>query len=523
MLFGLPGGEILNFVEAAKRVEIDFLLTRHEATASLMADATGQMLRRPGVCVSTLGPGAVNMTLGVANAYLDRSPLLAITASTATSAAPYATHQNLDLSAVYRPFTKAVLTLDGQDTEAKVRRAFRTAMTPRMGPVHIALPSDVACAEDRQTVDPSGEAFEPPPIPPPSSEAIAKMSSRLRTSKRPILILGLDLGVSDVAAVRRFVEALNVPVFVTPKAKGMLAEDHPNFFGVCAGVSGDGAIVDFLASADLLVGVGFEPVESEKLWHQTMPIVSIGPLSIASGSFRPEMELEGQVATSLTALSQAELGPFAWDPTELVAFRQRLASVVAPAKTTGRGLSPSAVVHRLREVLPRETIATTDVGSVKFVTSQGWTTYEPMTFFESNGLSAMSYAFPAAMAASLIFRDRPVLCTIGDGGFGMTMADVETCVRLRLPIVTVVFNDCSLSLIQMAQARRGLADVGVRYGKINFGMAAEALGAWGRRVASLDELGAAVAEGRGTGRPVVIDVPVDPAEYRMHSAPPTVT
>tara|TARA_B100000929_G_scaffold225996_1_gene182296 strand:- start:468 stop:2093 length:1626 start_codon:yes stop_codon:yes gene_type:complete len=522
-LFGLPGGEILTFVEAAKRVGIDFLLTRHEATASLMADATGQMLRRPGVCVSTLGPGAVNMTLGVANAYLDRSPLLAITASTATSAAPYATHQNLDLSAVYRPFTKAVLTLDGQDTEAKVRRAFRTAMTPRMGPVHIALPSDVACAEDRQTVDPSGEVFEPPPIPPPSAEAITKMRSRLRASKRPILILGLDLGVADVAAVRRFVEALNVPVFVTPKAKGMLAEDHPNFFGVCAGVSGDGAIVDFLASADLLVGVGFEPVESEKLWHQTMPIVSIGPLSIASGSFRPEMELEGQVVTALTALSQAELGPFAWNPTELVAFRQRLASVVAPAKTTGQGLSPSAVVQRLREVLPRETIATTDVGSVKFVTSQGWTTYEPMTFFESNGLSAMSYAFPAAMAASLIFRDRPVLCTIGDGGFGMTMADVETCVRLRLPIVTVVFNDCSLSLIQMAQARRGLADVGVRYGKINFGMAAQALGAWGRRVASLDELGAAVAEGRSTGRPVVIDVPVDPAEYRMHSAPPTVT
>lgn len=522
-LFGLPGGEILNFVEAAKRVGIDFLLTRHEATASLMADATGQMLRRPGVCVSTLGPGAVNMTLGVANAYLDRSPLLAITASTATSAAPYATHQNLDLNAVYRPFTKAVLTLDGQDTEAKVRRAFRTAMTPRMGPVHIALPSDVACAEDRQTVDPSGELFEPPPIPPPTIEAIAKMTSRLRTSQRPILILGLDLGVSDVTAVRRFVEALNVPVFVTPKAKGMLAEDHPNFFGVCAGVSGDGAIVDFLASADLLVGVGFEPVESEKLWHQTMPIVSIGPLSIASGSFRPEEELEGQVVASLTALSAAELGPFAWDPTELAAFRQRLASVIAPAKTTGQGLSPSAVVQRLREVLPRETIATTDVGSVKFVTSQGWTTYEPMTFFESNGLSAMSYAFPAAMAASLVFPDRPVLCTIGDGGFGMTMVDVETCVRLRLPIVTVVFNDCSLSLIQVAQARRGLADVGVRYGKINFGAAAEAFGAWGRRVRSLDELGAAVDEGRGTGRPVVIDVPVDPAEYRMHSAPPTVT
>ena len=520
-LFGLPGGEILDFVEAARQVGIDFLVMRHEATASLMADATGRMLRRPGVCVSTLGPGAVNMTLGVANAYLDRSPLLAITAVTATAAGRYATHQNLDLNAVYRPFTKATLTLDGQDTEAKVRRAFRMAVTPRMGPVHIALPSDVACAEDRQTINPEDELFEPPPILPPPAEAVSGMVARLRTVRRPILVLGLDLEVDDATAVRGFVEALKVPVFVTPKAKGILPEDHPNFFGVCAGVSGDGAIVDFLATADLLVGVGFEPVESDKLWHQTMPIVSIGPVSIAAGAFRPELELEGQVVASLVALTQADLGPFDWDPMELRAFRERLGSIMTPAKTTSRGLSPSAVVRRLREVLPRETITTTDVGSVKFVMSQGWTTYEPMTFFESNGLSTMSYAFPAAMAAALVHPGRPVLCTIGDGGFGMTMADVETCVRLKLPIVTVVFNDCSLSLIQVAQERRGLADLGVRYGNVDFGAAASALGAWGCRVATLDELEAAINEGRSTGQPVVIDVPVDPTEYRTHAAPPT--
>src|SRR6185295_14179737 len=130
-MFGLPGGEILHFVEAARKVGIEFVLTRHEAVAALMADATGQLSGKPGVCVSTLGPGAMNLTLGVANAFLDRSPLIAITATMSTAAAPYATHQQLDLNAVFRPFTKETLTLDGVNTSATVRRAWQTAMTPR--------------------------------------------------------------------------------------------------------------------------------------------------------------------------------------------------------------------------------------------------------------------------------------------------------------------------------------------------------------------------------------------------------
>ena len=521
-VFGLPGGEILDFVEAARRVGIDFVLTRHEATASFMADATGQMLRRPGVCVATLGPGAVNMTLGVANAFLDRSPLLAITAATSTAARPYATHQQLDLNAVYQPFTKAALTLDGEDTARKVRRAFRTALEPRMGPVHIALPSDVARVADRQISDPADEPLEPAAVPSPSADAIGQMIARLREARRPVVLLGFDLVPDDANAVRRFVEHLGAPVFVTPKAKGMLSEDHPQFFGVCAGVSGDGAIVDFLTSADLLVGVGFEPVESDKLWHQTMPLVNIGPLSIVAGRFRPALELEGAVGESLVVLSDADLGGVEWTDGELTTFRRRLASILEPAASGEAGLSPSAVVRRLRDIMPRKTIATTDVGSVKFVTSQVWTTYEPMTFFESNGLSSMSYGLPAAMAAALVHSGRPVLCTIGDGGFGMTLGDVETCVRLQLPIVVVVFNDASLSLIQEAQSRRGLTERGVRYGEADFAAAAAALGAWGRHVTTLDGLEAAVREGRRTGGPVVIDVPIDPAEYRKHTAPPSV-
>ena len=390
-----------------------------------------------------------------------------------------------------------------------------------MGPVHIALPSDVGRQPDRQTVDPASVSFEPASVPPPTAVAVERMVQRLRQARRPVVILGLDLDpLRDALPVRRFIDAFGAPVFVTPKAKGMLSEDHPQFYGVCAGVSGDGGIVDFFAQADLLVGVGFEPVESDKLWHQTRPIVSIGPLSIAAGEFRPALELVGDVSASLAALSSVAWEMPEWSHEELSAFRRELETVLTPAASPTVGLSPVAVTRRLREVCPHGTVLTTDVGSIKFVASQAWTTFEPLTFFESNGLSSMSYGFPAAMAAALQYPDRLVVCTIGDGGFGMTMADVETCVRRDLNVVTVVYNDSSLSLIQIAQARRGLPERGVRYGPVDFAAAAAALGAWSRRVISLDELGLAVEEGRRSGRPVVIDVPIDPTEYQAQTAPP---
>ena len=194
----------------------------------------------------------------------------------------------------------------------------------------------------------------------------------------------------------------------------------------------------------------------------------------------------------------------------------RLEAVLRP---TGRprGLSGFELTRRLRERFPRHTVFVTDVGSVKMITSQAWAAYEPLTFFESNGLSAMSYALPAAMAARLQFHDRPVLCTIGDGGFGMTMAEIETCVRERLHFVTVVFNDNSLSLIDVAQERRGYPTMGVRYGTVDFATAATALGAWARRVETMAELDAALAEAATVNRPVVIDAVVDPAEYKAQT------
>jgi acetolactate synthase I/II/III large subunit len=527
VMFGLPGGEILDFIEAARREGIRFVLTRHEATAAFMADVTGQILRRPGVCVSTLGPGAVNMTLGVANAYLDRSPLVAITASLATSALPYATHQQLDLNAVYRPFTKHTVLLDGGDTEAQVRRALDASTSLRMGPVHIALPSDVARMATRDsgdssgtgTADRGGAAPSAAPAAPAPPADIERVAAALAGARRPVLIVGLDVNpLTETAAVRAFVDRLGLPTFVTPKAKGIIAEDHPLFAGVCAGVAGDALIVEFLEDADLLVGVGFEPVESDKLWHHTCPLVSVGPVSIAAGEFRPRAEAVGDLTSTLETLATlAARTPSRreWSADAVSQLRERLHAVLRPAAPT-RGLSGYELTRALRALCPRDTILATDVGSIKSITTQAWTTYDPLTFFESNGLSAMSYAFPAAMAARLLYPQRPILCTIGDGGFGMTHAELETCVRERLPFITVVYNDSALSLIDVAQQNRGYPTYGVKYSGVDFAAVAAGFGAWSRRVDTLDALEDAVREALRIDRPVVIDALVDPTEYVAH-------
>jgi len=523
-MYGLPGGEILDFIEAARAVGIEFILVRHEAVAAFMADASGQIERKPGVCVSTLGPGAVNLTLGVANAFLDRSPLIAITATMATNAAPYATHQQLNLNAVFRPFTKDTVTLDGVNTAATVRRLWRTALEPRFGPVHIALPSDVAKQDERQSHDARNDSWTPAPPPPASPDAIERMAREIVSAKRPVVLCGLDLNpYVDAPAVRRFAERLGAPVFVTPKAKGIFPEDHRQFFGICSGLAADAVIVDFLERSDLLVGVGFEPVESDKIWHQTLRLVSIAPTTIASGAFKPALELVGDVTHSLTTLAARQFARSEWSEDDERRFRSdlevRLTGQTKQSDFNVRLLSPLAVTRCLRDLFPPETIVTTDVGSIKLLVSQAWRSTLPMTFLESNGLSAMGYGLPAAMAAKLSRPDRPVLCTIGDGGFSMVFADLETCVRRKINVITVVFNDCALSLIEAAQEKRKYENYGVRYGNVDFAAASAALGAWSRRANTLDELTAAVKEAQRIDRPAVIEVPIDPTEYRSHIAP----
>ena len=307
-----------------------------------------------------------------------------------------------------------------------------------------------------------------------------------------------------------------MPVFVTPKAKGVLPEDHPQFLGVCGGLAADGVVLEFFKRSDLLVGVGFEPVESDKLWHQTMTLVSIAPVSIAAGEYRPALEVTGDVVQSLSALLATPFGPFDWTDADRSSFRAELERTLDDNPEPAAGLSPLAVTRCLRDLFPPDTIVSTDVGSIKLIVSQAWRSTRPLTFLESNGLSSMGYSLPAAMAAKFLVPDRPVLCTIGDGGYSMVLADLETAVRHKLRFVTVVYNDSALSLIQVAQEKRGYPDYGVRYGEVDFAAASAALGAWSRRVRTMPDLEAAVKEAVRQNGPAVVEAMIDPAEYRAH-------
>src|SRR5262249_33777625 len=252
------------------------------------------------------------------------------------------------------------------------------------GPVHFALPSDVARAEERETEDPAAVALTPAGPPPPAPGAIARMASEIRRARRPVLVLGLDLDpLATPSAVKRFAEALGAPVFVTPKAKGVFPEDHPLFFGVCGGLAADAVIVDFFRKADLLIGVGFEPVESDKLWHRTMKLVSIGPVSIASGEYRPPLEVTGDVVAALQALTTAKFEPLEWSRDECDAFRRELDRTLRPERETTQGLSPFAVTRCLRDLFPPDTIATTDVGSIQLILSHSWRPTKPPPFLPS--------------------------------------------------------------------------------------------------------------------------------------------
>jgi acetolactate synthase-1/2/3 large subunit len=456
------------------------------------------------------------MTLGVANAFLDRSPLVAITATHAHANAPYATHQNLDLNGVYRPITKLSCTLDGWDTAAKTARALQVALAPRRGPVHLALPSDVAGCDDRATSSPqaadtpvSRARFVP--------EDIDRIHAEIRRARRPIVILGFDLDAREHGRhVRTFIEGLDVPTFVTPKAKGILPEDHPLFCGVCAGVAADAEVLECFHRGDLLIGIGFDPVESDKVWHHAMRLISISPMSIAARGYRPFSECVGDLNEMIADLEARGVGPFEWTPADFDAVRAAIDAALRPPAVRN-GLSGYELTRQLRERFPPDTIFTTDVGSLKMVTAQAWRSYEPGTFLVSNGLSAMGYSLPAAIAARLNDRERPVLCTIGDGGFAMTIGELETCVREQLDLTIVVFNDSSLSLIDVAQQRRGYPTVGVRFSPVDFAAAARGFGAWARRVETMDDLAAALREAPRRG-PVVIDAVVDPAEYARQTA-----
>jgi len=536
-VFGLPGGEIAEIMGACRKTGIGFLLCRHENAACLMAGAIGELTRKPGVILATVGPGATNLVNGVANAWLERAPLLVISAQLPTELSPILPHQFIDLERLFRPITKWSATLTGTGTAEAVQRALELTAEGRPGPVYLSLPSDIARRQEESAAPgsphtqpalpleegtarlagPDEARHRPTLVPARDPHALARAQAMIAAAKRPLAMAGI--GVDPRTArqpILRWLEATGIPVAVTPKAKGLVPEDHPLFVATSTGMAGDTLFVELLRETDLLIGLGFDPVEAIRTFYTERPLLSIAEYSLAEREFAPALELVGDVGDTLDALAAGPPPRHAWTREAVLAFRRRLAAFLTPAVEASQlGLSPARLVGLLRDLTPRDAILTVDTGAHKLLIGQVWPAYEPLTYFVSHGLSTMGYALPTAMAAKLEYPDRAVIAVTGDGGLAMVLAELETASRLQLPVVVIVLSDRSLYLIRMHQERKGFTAGGVDFGPIDYAGIAPGFGALGFRAITWGEFQAALAAGLAADRPTVIEVPIDPADYRQ--------
>jgi len=512
-IFGYPGDPSVEFLEAARREGMRFVLGTREGTAGLMAEACGQLTGRPGVCLSTLGPGSTNLVNAVAGAYLDRVPMLAISGQIERKREPYFTHQVVDHNRLFSPISKWVTALQPDTVATVMRKALRIACAERPGPVHITAAGDVVGAEatDREIRLPPMRALRTPQLFS-TGAAEADPVKRLKSARRPVILAGISAAWSGAStSLVRLAETIGAPVVVAPMAKGVMPEDHPLYAGTLD-MACNKFIWDFLKGADLLLAVGFDAVELVKPWTLSMPIIHIDTVPNTDQIYQAELEIVGDIPGILDAIAAASGSLERWSAAEVAAHRARLKALYYAGRVNAR-LNPTDVVDAVRSVMPRDTIVSTDVGSHKMLVGQGWTTYAPRTLLMTNGLSSMGFSLPASIAAKLVHPDRPVVCFVGDGGLAMVQGELRVAASLKIDPIVVVFCDNSLNRIELKQIARQYPSWGTVIEPTDIAMLARAMGCDGVEVDSAEALESVLAGARAKDRPLVIGAKIDPAQY----------
>jgi acetolactate synthase-1/2/3 large subunit len=514
---GHPGGEVVDLIEGFRQAGLEFVLTRHETSAAFMSEAMASASGTPGVCIATLGPGATNLVTGVAQAYLDRAPLIAFTGQLPADRFEITTHQKLDLRALFAPITKWQARLTPSNAADVIDRALRESLRPRRGPIYIEVPSDVP----RQM--PAGSHDVPPPSRIVSrdandmSPAVDQVASRraaqlLRESKRPVILAGMDANDDGVVgALRNLAEEWGIPVIVSPKAKGVFREDHQLYIGTIE-MLGTAKLYEYIDDSDLVLMIGFDPVEFDRDWTATAPVVHIGPLPNDDRYYESVAEVIGPVREGIDVIRSVAGAPAQLRASEEVrTFRDSFRAFVTPKRDR---LTSQQVLAELRAALPEDALVTCDVGYNKAVTGQCFPLYQPKTFFMSNGLSSMGYGLAAALGLKLLHRDREVACVLGDGGFAMLMAELETAVRQKLGVTVVVLADDALSQIKAGQERKGYPVTGTTFGPLDYVALAKGFGITGHEARTAEEVRRALGA-RSSERPTLIAAYVDPSAYQL--------
>ncbi|HMG78555.1 MAG TPA: thiamine pyrophosphate-binding protein [Xanthobacteraceae bacterium] len=510
--FGIPSGNVLPLMEAMRQGGVDFVLTAHEGSAGFAADVTGRMTGAPGFCIATLGPGATNLATGIGCAYLDRSPLIAITCNLNTDQLGRRIQMWIDHHALFKPITKATLQLRKGEIGATLAAAIALALSEPQGPVHLDLPEDVALAP---TNEPVPALATPAKLLAAADAAIERAAELIDAARRPIAVLGSSaMRLSNPAPLLAVIERCNMPFATTTLAKGLIDEDHPLSLG-CIERACRQMQRRLLRSADLIVGLGYDTIEVEyEAWIGDVPLlqIDIEPVDVAP-SVKLAHQVVGDLSSSLTRLAACVVTPNTntWLPDETAAHRRAFAAVLRPANAA---FTAHAAIDAVRRALPHDGVLAFDVGAHTHQIASQWPAHAPKSFLITNGWSSMGFGLPGAIAAKLARPDLPVVCLIGDGCFQMTCGEVATAKRLGITLPVVVLDDKWLALIKVKQIRRQFPLYGTALQAEDYREPpAHYFGVPAHGVRSAEALEDAVKTALAADGPTVIEAVVDSEHY----------
>ena len=519
-IFGVPGEENADVMMSLLDSTIKFVICRHEQAAAFMADLYGRVTGEPQVCLGTLGPGATNLLTGVADANMDRSPLVVITGQGATRRVHKESHQAMDNVAMFKPVTKWNTTITNADTIPEiVRKAFKIAKTEKMGATHIELPEDVA--KHRTLKVPICPQESAPSVPNP--DAVRQAARYILEAEYPAIIAGNGvLRAKAAESLTQLVDKTGIPVLNTFMGKGALSASHPcSVYTV--GLQARDHVVRVLEDADLVISVGYDLVEYHPVaWNRgrEKKIIHIDSLAAeVDEHYRPEVDIEGDIDLALKALCEELPRKRLVDPARYAVHKAAMEhEFTVHAEDTAFPLKPQKILWEVRKALAQEDILISDVGAHKMWIARYFQCDVPNTCQISNGFCTMGFALPGAIGALLAIRDaephRRVMTISGDGGVMMNIQDLDTAVRLKLPIVNMVWTDGEYGLIKWKQTvgHGTHSHISFYNPDFDFVKLAEAMGAKGLRVTSAEELPRILQEALAHDGPVIIDCPVDYSE-----------
>ena len=512
--FGVPSGNVLPLMDAMRAGGLDFVLTAHEGSAGFTADVTARMTGIPGLAIATLGPGATNLATGVGCAYLDRSPLLAITCTLNEAQLGRRIQMWIDHGTLFKPITKASFVLRRDNVAATVHEALRIAIAEPQGPVHLDLPEDVALAEANTSRSPPQEQGSDGGATQPPSSEIDKALDILCRAKRPITVIGASaMRMRSPERLRQFVERHRIPFASTTMAKGLIDEAHPLSVGCIERAKRQVQRRFIHDNADLVIGLGYDTIEVEyEAWTGNVPVLHIDIENAdVDSSVNLRHALVGDLDAMMATLAGAPHVENAWSETAVAEHREAFQRALRPESLP---FCPHQAIDVVRRILPREGVLAFDVGAHTHQIASQWMAHAPRTFLITNGWSSMGFGLPAAIAAKLARPDLPVVCLVGDGCFQMTCGELAVAARERLAIPFVVLDDQWLSLIKVKQERRSLE----RYGTVLFpsdypAPPAHYFGVPAVAVGTAAELESALAAALRGSTPTVIEARVDPSHY----------